>query len=123
MQFGEILLLIVLGLGAWFWLGTLRAREAGVRAARAACEREGVQLLDETVAGRSVRPARDARVDGMRRRLRPIPGMVPSLAALPHGCSFADRCSHVLEKCRAEPPALLPVDPGHVSRCWRAGEF
>ena len=59
MQVGELLLLIVLGLGTWFWLDTLRAREAGVRAARAACEREGVQLLDETVAGRSVRPARD----------------------------------------------------------------
>ena len=59
MRFGELALLIALGLVLWFWLDSLKAREAGVRAARSACEREGLQLLDETVAGRSVRPARD----------------------------------------------------------------
>ena len=59
MRFGELALLLALGLALWFWLDSLKAREAGVRAARSACEREGLQLLDETVAGRSVRPARD----------------------------------------------------------------
>ncbi len=59
MSFAELLVLMLLCLLAWFWFSTLKAREAGVRAARVACEREGVQLLDETVAGRSLRLARD----------------------------------------------------------------
>ncbi|MFN4064615.1 DUF3301 domain-containing protein [Azoarcus communis] len=59
MSFPELLALILLCLGAWFWLDSLKAREAGVAAARAACAREGVQLLDETVVGRGLRLARD----------------------------------------------------------------
>lgn len=65
----ELTALLVLGFAAWFWSDSTRAREAGVRAARACCEREGVQLLDDTVAFRSLRPARDQ--DG-RARLRRV---------------------------------------------------
>jgi len=59
MSFAELSALSVLGLLAWFWFDSLKARETGISAARNACEREGVQLLDETVAGRSLRLARD----------------------------------------------------------------
>lgn len=51
--------LIALGCLVWFWYDTIRAREAGLQVARATCQREGVQLLDDTVACRSTRLARD----------------------------------------------------------------
>ncbi|BAL24381.1 DUF3301 domain-containing protein [Azoarcus sp. KH32C] len=59
MSFGELLSVIGLCLAGWFWLDCIRMREIGVQAARAACRREGVQLLDDTVATRSLRFARD----------------------------------------------------------------
>jgi oligopeptide/dipeptide ABC transporter ATP-binding protein len=46
-----------------------------------------------------------------------IPGVVPSLADLPAGCAFADRCAHVHERCRREEPPLADLD-GHDVRCW-----
>ena len=55
----ELLVLLALGLLVWFWFDSLKAREAGVAAARAACRREGLQFLDETVVGRGLRPVRD----------------------------------------------------------------
>ena len=45
----QFLLLPVLLLGAWFWLDGMRAKEQATRAARRACERHELQLLDETV--------------------------------------------------------------------------
>jgi oligopeptide/dipeptide ABC transporter ATP-binding protein len=61
---------------------------------------------------------------GNRRRLSTVPGIVPSLAKLPPGCRFADRCPHVYEHCRREEPPLSPPAsgtfagaPGKV-RCW-----
>jgi uncharacterized protein DUF3301 len=59
MSFAELLALILLCLLGWFWLDSIRVRELGVQAARSACRREGVQLLDDTVSIRSVRLARD----------------------------------------------------------------
>ena len=41
---------------------------------------------------------------GKKVRLTAIPGIVPSLAELPKGCRFQDRCSHVFERCKAESP-------------------
>lgn len=55
----EILLVLVLAAGVWFWLDGLKAREAGMRAARAACAAEGLQLLDDTVAASGIRARRD----------------------------------------------------------------
>lgn len=55
----EIFALLLLGAAAWFWHDTIRARETGMKAARGACERTGVQLLDDTVALRTMRPARN----------------------------------------------------------------
>jgi hypothetical protein len=54
----EIALLILAGAAAWLWIDSLRARDVARAAARAACEAEGLLLLDDTVAIASLRPAR-----------------------------------------------------------------
>lgn len=55
----ELLGLIVLILLGWLWFDSLKAREAAVRAARNACEAEGLLFLDDTVGIASIKPARD----------------------------------------------------------------
>ncbi len=55
----EFLLLAVIGATGWFWLDSLRARERAVAAARRACERDGLLLLDDTVSCTRLRPGRD----------------------------------------------------------------
>jgi len=47
-----------------------------------------------------------------------IEGTVPSLANLPQGCRFQDRCKHVHAKCREQEPPLRSVAPGHEAACW-----
>ena len=46
--------------------------------------------------------------------LRQIPGMAPSLLALPEGCAFAPRCARAAEDCSRPPPAA-----GDAGRGWR----
>ena len=56
-----------------------------------------------------------------RERLTAIPGTVPSLREIGHGCRFAGRCEAVHERCRvAEPPlaATAAAASGHRVRCW-----
>jgi peptide/nickel transport system ATP-binding protein len=49
-------------------------------------------------------------------RLQPIPGVVPSLAAMPAGCRFAPRCALASALCAQRPP---PVSIGDVKvACW-----
>jgi hypothetical protein len=67
----EIAGLVLIGLLVWLIWDSLRAREAAVAASRAACDAEGYQFLDDTVAVESVRPARD---DEGRLRLRRVYG-------------------------------------------------
>ena len=55
----ESLGLLVVALAAWLWADSLKAREAAVKAARVACEQEGLLLLDDTVAIASIWPVRD----------------------------------------------------------------
>ena len=50
-------------------------------------------------------------------RLATIPGRVPELIDMPHGCPFADRCPLVTDECRQAPPPVQPVAPGHDVRC------
>jgi len=57
---------------------------------------------------------------GPRLRLNEIKGMVPSLAHLPAGCSFAPRCSQASDRCRASAPPLEQHWPGHWVACWHA---
>lgn len=46
----SLLALCTLLLLGWFWLDSLRAREIATGIGRAACERRGLQFLDQTVA-------------------------------------------------------------------------
>jgi oligopeptide/dipeptide ABC transporter ATP-binding protein len=51
-------------------------------------------------------------------RLRAIEGVVPSLADLPPGCTFAPRCPHRMAVCTTTVPAIVEVEPGHSARCY-----
>jgi oligopeptide/dipeptide ABC transporter ATP-binding protein len=55
-----------------------------------------------------------------RARLNEIKGIVPSLADLPSGCTFAPRCGLASEECRASYPPLRQHRPGHWIACWHA---
>jgi oligopeptide/dipeptide ABC transporter ATP-binding protein len=58
---------------------------------------------------------------GTRRpRLNEIKGMVPSLADLPEGCTFAPRCGFATAECRAAYPPLVQHRAGHWVACWHA---
>lgn len=50
-------------------------------------------------------------------RLFMIPGMVPDLINLPHGCVFRERCLEAGEICQS-PPELERKDSGALVRCW-----
>jgi len=57
-------------------------------------------------------------VDGEKqRRLRTIPGNVPSILELPAGCKFVTRCEQRLERCAMIEPELIETSPGHWVRC------
>jgi len=60
------------------------------------------------------------RLDRRTSHLATIEGMVPNMANPPSGCRFAARCPFAEEACRAAPPPLLSLSPGHWSRCIRA---
>ena len=55
------------------------------------------------------------------RGLATIPGQVPSLGRMPSGCRFADRCRHVMARCREQSPDWRKLD-GHAVRCHWQGE-
>jgi peptide/nickel transport system ATP-binding protein len=50
-------------------------------------------------------------------RLRPIPGLPPSLIFVPPGCPFHPRCPFVMDVCKEEVPPLLSEDGKHASAC------
>ena len=60
-------------------------------------------------------------LEGPRRRLVPIAGVVPEPWNLPSGCSFAPRCERVVADCERVPPASELLAPGHRVACIRAG--
>ena len=55
----ELSVLLAFLAAGWFWLDSLRARDVALDGARRACEAEGVQLLDWTVAMKKIRLGRD----------------------------------------------------------------
>jgi peptide/nickel transport system ATP-binding protein len=55
-------------------------------------------------------------------KLVTIAGQVPSLAAMPAGCRFADRCPQVMTICREQSPTWRETTAGHVVRCHWQGE-
>ena len=53
-----------------------------------------------------------------------IEGQPPALDNLPPGCSFADRCPYVFDKCHDEFPPAVAAGDRHHATCWRlAPEF
>ena len=52
-------------------------------------------------------------------RLQEIPGMVPSLYALPPGCDFHPRCKEAEKECQLEAPKLTEAEPGHFVACGK----
>ena len=53
----------------------------------------------------------------VRHKLEPIPGAVPSLAALPTGCAFEPRCPLRMPECTVAMPELRNAGPEHRARC------
>ncbi|MGD8811033.1 MAG: ABC transporter ATP-binding protein [Gammaproteobacteria bacterium] len=47
-----------------------------------------------------------------------IPGMTPSLLAMPEGCPFHPRCPRADSQCLAEPLPTNPTAPDHRVRCF-----
>jgi oligopeptide/dipeptide ABC transporter ATP-binding protein len=54
-----------------------------------------------------------------QRRLVPIPGTPPDLAAIGQGCPFAPRCPLAAAQCLEGNVPLVAVGPDHWSRCLR----
>ncbi|MGE4158845.1 MAG: ABC transporter ATP-binding protein [Planctomycetota bacterium] len=50
-------------------------------------------------------------------RLSEIPGQVPKPQNYPKGCHFAERCPHVVARCREAEPPMVEVRPGHFTAC------
>ena len=50
-------------------------------------------------------------------RLRAIPGQVPTLGALPEGCTFSPRCPDRFERCSARPD-MTPLGHEQSVRCF-----
>lgn len=65
----NLLLLGLLGLGIWFWLDSMSAKERAVAAAIRACREINVQFLDQTVALESLKPARNTQGHLVWRRI------------------------------------------------------
>ena len=49
--------------------------------------------------------------------LKTIPGNPPNLLRLPQGCPFQERCEHVMDICRSEPPELKFLPNGRQRAC------
>lgn len=58
-------------------------------------------------------------LDGAPRRLKAIPGAVPSPAEMPAGCPFAPRCAERIARCDTVDPALTRCGDGHGVACHR----
>ena len=52
-----------------------------------------------------------------RGKLEGIPGIIPNLINPPQGCRFHDRCSHVMDVCKHQVPAAIPVGEKHTASC------
>ena len=58
-----------------------------------------------------------------RGRRVPVTGEVADPARPPPGCAFHPRCPYAVERCRAERPDLVEVEPGRWVSCHRAREL
>jgi peptide/nickel transport system ATP-binding protein len=60
-------------------------------------------------------------VDVHSDRLVQIPGSMPRLSAIPPGCAFHPRCSHVFDRCRRERPERIVAGTSEAA-CWLYAE-
>ena len=58
------------------------------------------------------------KVGGVRRRLTPIPGVIPSLVEPPPGCLFEPRCGKRLAICKEAFPPVFTISGGHEVACY-----
>ena len=63
-------------------------------------------------------PRLGSSVNGQRRRLAEIPGMVPSMRDAPVGCSFAARCAFATDRCHRDYPPIEVIGGDHLVACW-----
>lgn len=61
------LVIILLGVGVWFWLDGLRSREFASKRCKIFCTENGVQLLDQSIYVKKFFPARNNGRLGLRR--------------------------------------------------------
>ena len=61
------------------------------------------------------------RISAERRRIQPISGAVPDLAAVPPGCAFAPRCEKARPACQTGPILPFETETGHWARCLDGG--
>jgi oligopeptide transport system ATP-binding protein len=54
------------------------------------------------------------------RKLRPIVGSPPNMAAVPSGCAFHPRCRFATGECRTSPPPRVALGPGRGAECHHA---
>jgi peptide/nickel transport system ATP-binding protein len=59
--------------------------------------------------------------DRARRRLREIPGIVPTRTRPADHCLFAPRCPRAAQRCREHLPPLEDKRPGHAAACYYPG--
>lgn len=125
-------------------LGDLRARRGlamlfithDLELAAATCDRTAVMYAGRIVEEQASASLSDApqhpytagllvarpSIETAVRRLPVIPGRPLSAFEAGDGCSFADRCSYVLDTCRTSAPPLEVTPSGHVA-CHRHGEL
>lgn len=60
------------------------------------------------------------RLGEKKHRLNTIPGIVPSLAKLPKGCRFQDRCALATSECKIAEPNLTEISTGKYVACIKA---
>jgi hypothetical protein len=58
MDFLSLFYLLVLAVLGWYWLNSIHVLEIARKAGRKACEKSGVQFLDDTVASTRIKIAR-----------------------------------------------------------------
>jgi oligopeptide/dipeptide ABC transporter ATP-binding protein len=61
-------------------------------------------------------------MDDVKRKLRPIGGLPPSLLNPPQRCAFAPRCAFAEERCWNAVPRYEAVEQGHFAACFRSRE-
>jgi peptide/nickel transport system ATP-binding protein len=61
-------------------------------------------------------------LEGERRRLTAIPGVIADAQNLPNGCAFHPRCERCIEECKTQQPAMTHIGGGHFVACFVRGE-